>query len=164
MRYLLTFTCYGAHLHGDAFDSVDRHHDIPGSRLAESSPDRLSVVREQMDQASYLLDGDRRKMVLYTLREVCSYRGWNLWAAHVRTNHVHVVVEAEDRPEKVLQTFKSYASRKLNQEGFDEPERKRWARHESTRWLWKDEDFEKAIEYVVSKQGKPMAVYVTSRM
>ena len=36
-----------------------------------------------MDQVPYLLDKDRRMTVLDALREVCSYRGWNLWAAHV---------------------------------------------------------------------------------
>jgi REP element-mobilizing transposase RayT len=86
-------------------------------------------------------------------------RGWGLLAAHVRTNHVHAVVEADVRPEKVMNSFKSYASRNLNGVGVDEPDRKRWARHGSTRWLWKDEDVEKAICYVVSGQGEPMEVH-----
>ena len=33
----------------------------------------------------------------------------------------------------------------LNQLGRDEPGRRRWARHGSTRWLWKDEDVREAI-------------------
>jgi REP element-mobilizing transposase RayT len=31
----------------------------------------------------------------------CAHRGWNLLAAHVRSNHVHVIVEAEIRPERM---------------------------------------------------------------
>ncbi|MGA2713310.1 MAG: transposase [Bryobacteraceae bacterium] len=88
------------------------------------------------------------------------HRGRKLHAAHVRTNHVHVVVEANVRPELVMNTFKSYASRSLNRRGSDEPDRKRWARHGSTRWLWKDEDVQEAIRYVVSEQGEPMKVYL----
>jgi hypothetical protein len=56
--------------------------------------------------------------------------------------------------------FKSYAIHGLNRLGGDGPERKRWARHESTRWLWKDEDVQEAIRYVVSGQGEPMEVYL----
>jgi len=70
-------------------------------------------------------------------------------------------VEAEARPETVMNAFKSYASRALNRLGIDEPDRKRWARHGSTLWLWKDEDAQEAIRYVVSGQGEPMEVYLT---
>ena len=62
MRYLITFACYGAHLHGDEFNSVDRHHNMPGSPYAEISRVRAEMKSELMDQSSYLLDGDRRKL------------------------------------------------------------------------------------------------------
>jgi REP element-mobilizing transposase RayT len=160
MRFFITFACYGSHLHGDESGSVDRNHNIPGSRLAEANPGRVDAMRQQMDQVPYLLDKDRRMTVLDALREVCSHRGWNLWAAHVRTNHVHVIVEAEVRPENVMNALKSYASRSLNRLGTDGPDRKRWARHGSTRWLWKDEDVQEAIRYVVSGQGEPMEIHL----
>jgi hypothetical protein len=145
MRYFITFACYGAHLHGDESGSVDRHHNAPGSRLAEASQARVSLKREQMDQLPYSLDGHRRATVLGALREVCLHHSWILWAAHVRTNHVHTVLEADARPEMVMHAFKAYASRALNRLGSDSPNRKRWAWHGSTRWLWKDEDVQEAI-------------------
>jgi len=160
MRYFITFACYGVHLHGDESGSVDRNHSVPGGRLAEASPERVNMMRHQMDQAPYSLDRVRRTAVLAALREVCLHRGWSLWAAHVRSNHVHVVVEAACGPEKVMNAFKSYASRHLNRLGIDRPERKRWARHGSTRWLWKDEDVQESIRYVISGQGEPMEVYL----
>ncbi len=160
MRYFVTFACYGARLHGDESGSVDRHHNMPGSRLAEGNPQRVAIKRQQMDQAPYRLDTDNRATVLAALREVCVHRNWRLHAVHVRTNHVHVVLEADVRPEMVMNAFKSYASRALNRIGSDEPDRKRWARHGSTRWLWKDEDVRDAIKYVVSGQGEPMEVYL----
>lgn len=108
----------------------------------------------------YLLNGERRAVVMEALREVCLYRGWILLAAHVRSNHVHVVVEADVGPERVMNDFKAYASRRLNSLGRDEVGRKRWARHGSTRWLRKDLDVRRAIQYVVEEQGEPMAVFV----
>jgi REP element-mobilizing transposase RayT len=113
-----------------------------------------------MKQVPYSLDRDGRATVLEALREVCLHRGWSLLAAHVRTNHVHVVVEAEVRPEKVMNDFKSYASRGLNRLGGDESNRKRWAHHGSTRWLWEDQDVREALRYVIEEQGEPMAVFV----
>lgn len=132
---------------------------MPGTRLAEANPERVAIKRQQMNRLPYLLDLRRRATVLDALREVCLHCGWSLWAAHVRTNHIHSVVEADVRPEKIMHAFKSYASRNLNLLGIDEPDRKRWARHGSTRWLWNDEDVQKAIYYVVSGQGEPMEVH-----
>jgi REP element-mobilizing transposase RayT len=80
----------------------------------------------------------------------------------VRTNHVHIVVEAEARPERVMNDLKSYASRCLNRAEMDEPARKRWARHGSTRWLWEPASVSAAIRYVVDEQGDTMAVFETA--
>ena len=113
-------------------------------------------------QAPYQLDVHRRELVLQAMGEACSHRGWKLFAAHVRTNHVHAVVRAGVRPEIVMNCFKSYASRALNRSGFDPPNRKRWTRHGSTRYLWKEEDISAAISYVVHEQGEPMHVLDTS--
>jgi len=109
----------------------------------------------------YSMDQSRRQAVLTSLVERCSDRKWALMAAHVRTNHVHLVIAAEVRPERVMNDLKSFASRRLNQLGFDAADRKRWARHGSTRWLWKREAVSAAIQYVIDKQGEKMAVYKT---
>jgi Transposase IS200 like len=90
--------------------------------------------------------------------ERCSQHNWSLLAGHVRTNHVHIVVESEAQPERIMNDLKSYASRCLNRLGLDEPVRKRWARHGSTRWLWEPENVSAAIRYVVDEQGERIAV------
>ena len=163
MRYFISFSCYGAHIHGDESGSVDRRHNLFGSRSLEADPQRAAAERHNMKQPPYELDGDSRAVVLQTLQEVCLHRGWNLFAAHVRSSHVHVIVEAEVRPEKVMNDFKAYASRALSRLDGEEPGRRRWARHGSTRWLWQDQDVRAAIRYVVEEQGEPMEVFVGDR-
>ena len=160
MRYFVTFACYGARLHGDESGSVDRHHNLVGSRLLEPDAQRLMAERREMLQDPYGLDEAGRAVVLAAIQRHCAQRGWNLLAAHVRSNHVHAIVEAETRPERIMNEFKSYASRELNRLGSDGPDRKRWARHGSTRWLWKDEDVRQALRYVIEEQGEPMALFV----
>jgi len=86
-----------------------------------------------MEQPPYGLDASRRNVVLTALRQRCQQQQWTLLAAHVRSNHVHVVVDAEVRPERIMNDLKSYASRCLNQSGLDGVTRKRRARHGSTR-------------------------------
>jgi REP element-mobilizing transposase RayT len=105
------------------------------------------------------MEPNRREVVLSSIQERCAQQPLCLLAAHVRTTHVHLVVEAEVQPERIMNDIKAYASRCLNRMGLDEPGRKRWARHGSTRWLWKLENISAAIRYVVDGQGDPMAVF-----
>lgn len=117
-----------------------------------------------MLQDPYLLDPAARAAVLAAIRKHCAHRGWNLLAAHVRSNHVHAIVEAETPPERIMNEFKAYASRELNRSGSDGTSRKRWARHGSTRWLWKDEDVRQALQYVIDEQGQRMALFVAEEV
>jgi len=119
VTYLITFACYGCHLHGDAAGSVDRNHNVPGSRLVDPDQQRLALKREQMDQPPYNMDEKRRAEVLIAIADRCSNRGWRLLAAHIRTNHVHVLVDAEVAPERVMNDLKSFASRRLNELGLE---------------------------------------------
>ena len=159
MTYLITFTCYGCHLHGSESGSVDREHNTHATPVLEGDAARLATEKERMEQAPYTLDQIRRDAVLEAIQKVCRYRNWCLLAAHVRTTHVHVVVEAEVPPERVTNHLKAYASRRLNEVGMDQPDRKRWTRHGSTRWLWKPEHVSTAIQYVVAEQGEAMSMF-----
>ena len=117
-----------------------------------------------MLQEPYVLDQASRTLVLAAIRRHCGLRGWNLLAAHVRSNHVHIVVGGEAQPERIMNEFKSYASRELNRCEDGGPDRKRWARHGSTRWLWTDEEVRKALRYVIEEQGEPMALFVSEEL
>jgi hypothetical protein len=112
-----------------------------------------------MPQEPYQLDAPRARVVLDAICEVCQYRGWDLVAAHVRATHVHIVVARLADPDRAISDFKCYASRALNQHGFETPDRKRWARGGSTRRLPIPDALRAAIQYVVESQGEPMAVF-----
>jgi REP element-mobilizing transposase RayT len=100
-----------------------------------------------------------RSIVRDSIVEVCQHKGWGLLAAHVRTKHLHVVIEADEKPETVLNVLKAYASRALNLACPAERGRTRWARHGSTRYLWTSEAIAAAVGYVLAKQGDTMAAY-----
>ena len=163
LAYLITFTCYGARLHGDESGSVDRDHHTPGTPFLPPNSVRVSAEEKRAKQEPYQLDSRERALVLDAIQATCEYRGWRLLAAHVRTQHVQLVVAAEAAPEKVLQDAKKYACRALNRAGGEEENQRRWTRHGSTRYLWKPESVGAAIEYVVREQGEPMAVWEQGR-
>jgi REP element-mobilizing transposase RayT len=113
----------------------------------------MAAAQKRMRHASYRLDSGQREVVLRAIQQVCLHRGWALLAAYVRSNHVHVVVNADIAPERVMHDFKAYASRSLKHANV-------WTRHGSTRYLWEHDDVAHAVRYVVEGQGDPMAVFV----
>jgi REP element-mobilizing transposase RayT len=159
VTYLITFAGYGCHLHGAGSGSVDATHNVPGTPVLIEDSARVAKEEQRMDQPAYHMDQIRRDAVLQAIEEVCCDRGWNLLAAHERSNPVHTVVEADAEPERVMNDFKAYASRRLTRMSLDNPNRKRWARHGSRRWLWKPQHVSAAIQYVVAEQGDTMSAF-----
>lgn len=160
LAYFITFTCYGTWLHGDDRGSAGRTAgNVPGEPYLPADPELREFERSELTHPAYRLDEARRELVLASVREVCVHRGWLLHAAHVRSNHAHIVVTADAPPERVMNAFKAYASRRLNQAGRDPSGVVRWTRHGSTVYLWHEDRFTAAVTYVVEGQGEPMAVY-----
>jgi REP element-mobilizing transposase RayT len=157
LAYLLTFTCYGTWLHGDERGSVDPEHNAPGTPMLPPNPQLHASERDDLTEPPYHLDGPRRQVTLHALCEIARRKGWVLHAAHVRSNHAHLVVTAEGPPERILNDFKTAASRRLNKAFPDERDRKRWTRHGSTRYLWTQEAVAEKVHYVLEGQGEPMA-------
>ena len=153
--YLITFTTYGTWLHGDERGSVDLEHNMPGTPVLVEDPQRTEEERELQTGDSITLNEVERRLVADAIREVCAHRQWTLHAANVRSNHVHVVVEANDTPEKVMNDLKAYGTRRIREvsESKSEHAGRTWTRHGSTRYLNTPETLTAAIQYVVHEQG-----------
>ena len=74
---------------------------------------------------------------------------------NVRTNHIHTVVSAQCKPEKILIAFKANATRKLREAGCWKSNDSPWADRGSKKYLWTEEDVVNAIAYVEYDQGEP---------
>ncbi|MBP3957101.1 transposase [Gemmata sp. G18] len=159
IAYFITFSTYGTWLHGDERGSVDRNNNAAGEVLLPENADLLRTRKALMNAPEYRMKAPERETVLTAIRQHAEIRDWRLLAVHVRTNHVHLVVVGDAKPERMMTEFKAYASRALNRNSPAGAQRKYWTRHGSTRWLNTDESVLRAIEYTVSEQGEPMAVY-----
>ncbi len=156
LAYFLTWHTYGTWLHGHEHGSVDDEHRAFGTPLAPADADRLLGSRGRMAQGPVTLDERRREAIQTAIIEVCAYRGWHLLALHVRTTHVHAVVQAAATPEKVMSDCKAYATRRLRREQLTAEDQRIWATHGSTRYLWSDEQVIEKVAYVVNGQGAPL--------
>ena len=154
LAYFITFRCYGTWLHGDERTSVDRHHHQYRAPRIPPNENWRRYNENQLKREPVILDADRRRAVEDAIREVCKFRGWCLHAISVRTNHVHVVVAiGSAKPERSLNDFKSYSTRRMRSNGCWHSIVSPWVDKGSKRHLWNERSVALAADYVVNGQG-----------
>lgn len=154
MTTLITFRTYGTWLHGDERGSVDRENNDVGEPFLETDPSLVSFQRSTMSAGPTMLDVQRRVCVDRTMREVADHRKWTFLALNVLQNHVHIVISAPDdvTPEKAMNDFKSWSTRRLRENALTEPDERVWAQHGSTRYLNSPVSVHAACDYVNRSQ------------
>jgi len=153
VAYFITFSTYGTRLHGDTRGTSDRLHNSPGTPKLVYDERRWEAERALMKHAPFRLDRPRRRAVAEAIQDAAAFRRWPIHALNVRTNHVHCVLTASERPESVMSKLKGRATRLLHDRGLADRMQPVWSDHGSTRWLWSDADLGSASEYVNARKG-----------
>jgi REP element-mobilizing transposase RayT len=175
-HWLLTSTTYGTWLPGDARGSVTSVRDY----RATDSTTRVRVEHDQLGEAweapvpglqrsaiaqmkgeAVWLTVEQAQVLLEQFYESAKYRNWRLQAVAIMINHFHVVVASDSDvdPEKLLQTLKSYGSRRLSEQ-FGKPKSGTWWTKSGSRRKLKDEPaVAGAVNYVLHKQHHPLVTW-----
>ncbi len=152
--YLITFRCYGTWLHGDERGSVDRrYYNRIGSPKIKPDIEKVNRKTNLMMAKAFLLGSRERLIVENAIREVCVFRDYHLFAINVRTNHVHVTTGNSGKPERIMDSFKAYATKALRNASLLAADARAWSRHGSTKYLWTDDHIATAVDYVMNGQG-----------
>jgi len=160
LGYLITIRTYGTWLHGDDRKSVDRHgKNIYSTKRIEANPDLERQMGSNCAGDLFLLDGPQRSVVESAIRGVCVVRNYGLCAINVRTNHAHIVVSAPIMPEPIIIAFKSNATRELRTAGLISTGQKVWSRGGSRRYLWRPNQMQGAVDYVICGQGDDLPMF-----
>jgi len=117
LGYLITFRSYGTWLHGDKRGSVDRFHKRFGTPRIPHNEQWKKYNRNLLSQSPVKLSRPQRVTIEEAIRQTCKFRKWEFWVTNIRTSHVHTVVSAPCKPEKILAAFKANATQKLREAG-----------------------------------------------
>lgn len=156
LGYLITFRAHGTWLHGDERGSVDRFHRTYGTSMLPPSLQRANYERRLRKQQPVHLDSRKRASIESGILETCTIRNWHLWAFNIRTNHVHTVVSADCRPERILSALKANATRSMREAGCWTSDRSPWVYRGSKKYLWTEKQLDDAVAYVMCDQGEPL--------
>ena len=147
LAFLITFRCYGTWLHEEERGSVDRrNYNRYGTAGMPANKKIFDEERIAVKGSPVRLTSAQRRIVELAISEVCHHRKYLLHAVNARSNHVHSVVSASCGPERVMNSFKAYATRKLREANLVDKDINVWARHGSTPYLWTEEDVRGAID------------------
>ena len=155
LGYFITFTTYGSWLHGDSRGSILKGKT---TKLLSENPVLMAYEKSIQEHQAVVLVSEAREIVKQAILETCRIRGWLLYVTHIRSTHIHLVLKADKRPERVLIDLKAYATRSLRKNGYKQ--QRFWTRHGSTRYLNTVSQLTKAIHYAISEQGNPMSIYL----
>jgi REP element-mobilizing transposase RayT len=152
LAYFLTWTTYGTWLPGDERGWTN---ESTGQQPPDRSAQRDALHRLQ--ESICVLSTAERQLVNATITDHCQIRGWQLHAVNCRSNHVHVVVQADSHPDLVTTQFKSWSTRRLRSyeasaSNTEEPRRRWWSEGGSKRYLNDEHSLEMAIQYVLDAQ------------
>jgi REP element-mobilizing transposase RayT len=153
LGYHITFRTYGSWLHGDARGSVDRFHNRFGTPCLPRNEQWEKYNRKLLKQPPVRLGLQQRELIESAIREICTERKWKLWVTNARTNHIHSVISAMCKPERIRSAIKANATKKLREARLWCSENSPWVTKGSIKWLWTERALINAIVYVEYEQG-----------
>ena len=150
LAYFVTWTVYGTFLQGDG-----RWWRKRGSGLQPPQPLLEQWHRERLKHEIILLNRSHRDIVKRAIQRHCEFRGWKLWEANPRSNHVHVVVTASGYTgKKVRDQLKANATRELRQHYPVFKNRPVWSVGGDWKCIDSEDDLERAILYAGEGQER----------
>jgi REP element-mobilizing transposase RayT len=148
LALFITWTVYGTWLQGDirGWRRYRGGHEPPQPRLAQWR-------RERLLHPVVLLSPHHRQVVANEIEQHCRRRGWHIWKANPRTNHVHVVVTARGfSGAKVRDQLKANCTRGLRQADPQFIDRPVWSRGGDWQCVNSEDDLEAVILYAGDAQ------------
>jgi REP element-mobilizing transposase RayT len=149
ITYFITWTTYGTWLPGDARGWRKTRKGVqPPQPLLEA------WCRDRLTENPVLLNETQRAKIEAVCREHAQIRGWVLHAVSARSNHVHLAVTADKKPEIVRDQFKANATRVLHQAPDAISNDKVWTRGGDCEIVDGEDELERAVEYILEAQDR----------
>lgn len=148
IAYFITWTTYGSWLPGDA-RGWRKQQD--GNK--DPQPLLYDWCRDKMTGEQVLLRDVHQRAVEHVIVAHCKIREWLLHELAIRTNHVHVVVEAcHHTPEQVWNQLKANATRVLRNCEVPIVVSKTWTRGGDCKLIFDEEQLDTVCQYVREAQ------------
>ncbi|HLB56824.1 MAG TPA: transposase [Coxiellaceae bacterium] len=159
LAYFITFRTYATWLHGDERSSVSRTRNKVGTPKIHPNKNLETQMQALQKDECVILSREHGDVIREATVNLCNKNNWRLYAMHIRSNHVHLTIKADDEPEKMMTKIKSNATFALRKKCGFAVDQKIWSRHGSTKYIWTPESLYYTSDYTTECQGQKMAYY-----
>ena len=126
-----------------------------GDGAQEPQPRLAQWRRERLKHAVLLLTPEQRATAERECQRHCDHRGWRLWAASARSNHVHAVVTAVGYSGKTVRDqFKANCTRGLREQWSVFRDRPVWTVGGDWECINCEDDLDVVCQYVSQAQDR----------
>jgi REP element-mobilizing transposase RayT len=150
LGFFITWTVYGTFLPGDSrgWTKYGMGKQLPRPFLAD-------WAKEQLKHSIELLDPTDRACSRLSIEKIGEERGWKIWIANPRSNHVHVVVTAREYAgNQVRDRLKARCTREFRLQASRFCDRPVWTRGGDWKCINTEEDLESCILYAGEVQDR----------
>ncbi len=151
----IAFGTYGARLPHARVPTVDRRENARGQPFLEPEVQSEQAARSRMRGATVYFSQAQRLFVQEALAGVCERGGWQLHACAAASNHVHVLVEADDtvHGELIRRLIKRWLGQALDRK-FGKPDSGTWWAKQGSNIAVRDEAYRRnAYGYIVQQRA-----------
>jgi REP element-mobilizing transposase RayT len=112
----ITFTTYGARLHGDDRPTVDRDHNTFGTPYLEPDPERNRIEHIAMNEFPVVFTREQQRFVEDAIPIICLRGGWDYIMCAAGPDHVHTLlgVDSEFHGKQVRPLLKRWLTQTLD--------------------------------------------------
>jgi REP element-mobilizing transposase RayT len=112
----LTFSTYGARLHGDDRPTVDRDHNERGTPFLAPDSEREAFARVSMSFPPIFFTLEQRCFIEETVPSICERGKWTLVLCAAGPDHVHTLLGADEdiHGKQIRRWFKHWLTRSLD--------------------------------------------------
>ncbi|QOY90572.1 transposase [Paludibaculum fermentans] len=115
--------------------------------------------QRQAKSRPFLLEKPHRELILETIRKTSAATNYELLAAHIRTTHLHIILDTPSTPEQSMGDLKLACTMALKAANLADAEDRIWADYGHIRPLRSPYALTQAINYILNGQGAPMDIY-----
>ena len=148
LAYHITFGTYGTRLHGDERGTIDRAMNQPGDPIIGRDDAWHQLEENRLNFEPRIFGIEQMIQVERLIPGVCARGGWTYHTAAAGPDHVHNVITGDADGDAIRKWLKRWLGQKLAKLYSLKPGETFWAECGSVKWIWTEEYFRRAFDYV----------------
>ena len=153
LAYHITFGTYGTRLHGDERGTIYRAMNEPGDPIIGRDEEWRRIEQHKLKFKPRVFTIQQMSDVEQLLPLICTHGGWMHHAGAAGPDHVHEVLTGNADGVDIRKWLKRWLGEELAKIYPLLPGETFWAECGSVKWIWTDEYFRRARDYVFDQRA-----------